>query len=266
MAIKTSKLSAGYRGKSIIHQVSMKIPKGSFCTIIGTNGCGKSTLLKALSRNLVPIKGSIEIEGKNILDYNSKVLARKLAYLSQSPYIPSQFSAADLVSCGRFPHSKWMSILSPYDHKIIDWAMKLTETSDFAHRELEHLSGGERQRVWIAMALAQEAEILLLDEPTTHLDMAHQFQTLEFLQHLNREMGQTILMAIHDINHAARFSDHIFVFKNGYLLTQGPPELTITKEVIKEAFSVNVKIIQDYENNCLNIIPLRGIKKACLFS
>lgn len=259
MAIKADNLVLNYGETTIIDNVSLEIPAGSFCTIIGPNGCGKSTLLKALSRNLKTKSGSIFIMGKSLKHYDTRLLSRKLAFLVQSPFIPDQFSVRDLVSFGRFPYSNWLGMLKPKDHDVITRAMELTQVQEFADRELLHLSGGERQRVWIAMALAQEAEILLLDEPTTYLDIAHQFQTLELIYKLHKEMGQTILMVLHDLNQAARYSDYIFVLKNGKLFGQGNPEEIITEDILKQVFSLETRVIKDRENNCPYFIPLRGL-------
>lgn len=260
MAIKISNLSLGYGDENIMKDVSIAVEKGSFSCIIGPNGCGKSTLLKALSRNLKARKGTIEIYGKKIEDYHGRHLAQLVAFLAQSPHIPQQLSARDLVGYGRFPHTNWLNRLKAKDYEIIDLAMELTETSQFAHRELNHLSGGERQRVWIAMALAQEAEILLLDEPTSYLDISHQFQTLELIHRLNKEMGRTILMVLHDLNQASRYSEFLYVIKKGRIFASGKPKDIIKEDLLKEVFSLETRVIYDNENNCPFFIPVRGIK------
>jgi iron complex transport system ATP-binding protein len=256
VAIKVENLRLGYGSTVIVDDISMEVPQGSFCSVIGPNGCGKSTLLRALSRNLHPFAGTIEILGKAVHSYDSKELSRKMAFLAQSPHIPDQFTVEELVSYGRYPHSHWPGFLSPADRDIIHTAMKLTETDGFADRELTSLSGGERQRVWIAMALAQEAELLLLDEPTTYLDIAHQFQTLELIHRLQKNMGRTILMVLHDLNQAARYSDWIFVMKDGKLFDQGPPEDIISEELLAEVFSIRAKVIRDDDHGCPFFIPL----------
>ena len=262
MAIRAENLKVGYGETLIIKDISLHIPKGSFCSIIGPNGCGKSTLLKALSRNLRVEGGSISINEKPLGQYDTRVLSRKMAFLAQSPHIPDQFSVKDLVGYGRFPHTNWLGMLRPHDYDVIRWAMELTEICQFGDRELIHLSGGERQRVWIAMALAQEAEILLLDEPTTYLDIAHQFQTLELINKLHSHMDRTILMVLHDLNQAARYSDFLFVVKDGELFARGTPDEIITEVMLKEVFSIETRVIRDEENNCPYFIPLRGINKG----
>lgn len=261
MAIKAENLKLGYGETVVLKDVSLHIPRGSFCSVIGPNGCGKSTLLKALSRNLRARSGSITINGKPLYKYDTRLLSRKMAFLAQSPHIPEQFSVKDLVGYGRFPHTNWMGMLKPRDNEVIRWAMELTEIVEFADRELMHLSDGERQRVWIAMALAQEAEILLLDEPTTYLDIAHQFQTLELINKLYSDMDRTILMVLHDLNQAARYSDILFVLKNGELYAEGTPDEIITETMLKEVFAIETLVIHDEANDCPHFIPLRGIEK-----
>ena len=259
VAIKAENLYLGYGDTLIVKDVSINIPRGSFCSVIGPNGCGKSTLLKALSRNLPVRSGTIFINGKHLKSYDTKILSRKLAFLTQSPHIPDQFSVKDLVSYGRFPHTNWIGILKSKDYEMINWAMDITEITRFEERELTSLSGGERQRVWIAMALAQEAEILLLDEPTTHLDIAHQFHILELIHKLNREMKRTVLMVLHDLNQAARYSDYLYVLNNGRLHAHGSPNEIITETMLREVFSIDTKIIRDEDNDCPYFIPLGGV-------
>ncbi|MCG8573007.1 MAG: ABC transporter ATP-binding protein [Spirochaetes bacterium] len=260
MAIKVNQIKAGYKNHLVINDLSLNIPKGKFCSIIGPNGCGKSTLLRTIARTLKISAGSISIFDQPLYSYETKHLARKLAFLAQSPHIPDQFSVRELVSYGRFPYTNWLGRLKSADHKIIEQAMEMTEIQQFSDRELLHLSGGERQRAWIAMALAQEAEILLLDEPTTYLDIAHQFQTLELICRLHQETKRTILMVLHDLNQAARYSDYIFVLKQGQLVTQGKPGEIITEELLKEVFQIETKVVWDDENHCPYFIPLKGDK------
>ena len=259
MAIDVKNIRVGYGNKNIIENISLHIPRGSFCTVIGPNGCGKSTLLKAVSRNLPRTGGTVRIDGKPLEQYETKHLARKMAFLAQSPHIPEQFSARELVGYGRYPHTRWLGSLRPEDHRIIDRAMALTGCGDFAERELAHLSGGERQRVWLAMALAQEAEILLLDEPTTYLDISHQLQTLELIRRMNEEMGRTVLMVLHDLNQAARYSDLIFVMKEGRLITRGKPAEVITEEILRDVFDIKAEIIIDGERGYPHLIPTESV-------
>ncbi len=258
-AIDVQNVKLGYGDSIIIDDISLEIPVGGFASVIGPNGCGKSTLLKSISRNLRPLSGRISIEGTPVREYDTRLLSRKLAFLAQSPSVPEQFSVRELVSYGRYPYTHWLGTLTAHDHEIIDWAMKMTEITEFTEREMVHLSGGERQRVWIAMALAQEADILLLDEPTTYLDIAHQFQTLELIHRLHREMDKTVLMVLHDLNQAARYSERLFVMKQGSLVADGSPEEILQEEMLREVFSIETKVIWDDENDCPYFIPLRGL-------
>ena len=257
MAVRVNNIFVNYGNTQVIKGASLQVPKGSFCCVIGPNGCGKSTLLKAISRNLKVLSGEIYINGRLLGSYDTRILSRDMAFLAQSPHVPEQFSVRDLVSYGRFPHTGWMGVLTERDHKVINWAMEITEVMEFEEREMVHLSGGERQRVWIAMALAQEAGILLLDEPTTYLDIAHQFSTLELIKKLNKDMNRTVLMVIHDLNQAARYADYIYVMENGRINQSGTPEEIITEKMLKKVFSIETRVIKDTENNCPYFIPLR---------
>jgi iron complex transport system ATP-binding protein len=264
VVIDAKNVKLSYGESVVIQDISMQVPKGGFVSVIGPNGCGKSTFLKAISRNLKPASGEVFIEGKSVRSYDTRVLSRKMAFLAQSPHVPEQFSVRELVSYGRFPYTHWLGTLRPHDYDIIDWAMEMTETTKFAEREMVHLSGGERQRVWIAMALAQEADILLLDEPTTYLDIAHQFQTLELIYRLHREMKKTVLMVLHDLNQAARYSEKLFVMKQGDLVAEGPPADIIREDILRQVFSIDTKVIWDDVNDCPYFIPLRGIEAGKL--
>jgi iron complex transport system ATP-binding protein len=259
VAVKGQNITIGYNGVSVVNDVSLHIKPKEICTIIGPNGSGKSTLLKGLSRTLPVQSGQVFIQGQPIRGIDTKALSRQLAFLPQSPRIPEHFSVRELVSYGRFPHTGLSGLLNARDREIIDWALEETDTISYAHRELIHLSGGERQRVWIAMALAQEAEILFLDEPTTYLDIHHQFNLLELVQRLNKKMGRTILMVLHDLNQAARYSDRLFLMKEGQMVARGMVDEIITEEILRDVFSVEAKVIRDEENNCPYFIPLRSV-------
>jgi len=256
MAIEAKALDLGYGEKTVVRNLTLRIEPGTLSSVIGPNGCGKSTLLKGIARTLPLKKGVVSILGKSVKQYNGKELARRLAFLAQAPHIPEQFSVRELVSYGRYPYAGWFGRLGVADHRIIDRAMERTGVCAFANRELVHLSGGERQRVWIAMALAQEAEVLLLDEPTTFLDIAHQFQTLELIKELQREGGITVLMVLHDLNQAARYSDRIFVMKDGALVKDGTADDVITRQTLREVFSIDAKIIRDDAHGVPFFIPL----------
>src|SRR6056297_125433 len=256
--LKISNLTMGYEGKRILKDISFDVEKNKITTLIGPNGCGKSTILKALSRAKKPQKGKIFLDSKNILRIDEKKLAKIMSILPQSPKAPDDFSARDLVGYGRYPHMNWLGRLTKKDYDIIDWAIKETKIESLQHRMVSTMSGGERQRAWIAMALAQQPRILLLDEPTTYLDISHQFEVLELVSRLNRDMNITVVMVLHDLNQAARYSDKIIVIKDEKIYKEGKPEEIINKKLLEEVFSIKVKIFEDEENNCPYFIPMKS--------
>ncbi|MEW5570884.1 ABC transporter ATP-binding protein [Rossellomorea marisflavi] len=241
----STELSVGYDDRLIVKNLSVSIPDKQITTIIGPNGCGKSTLLKAITRIIPHQTGNILLDGQNIHKQSTKELAKKMAILPQTPESASGLTVGELVSYGRFPHQKGLGRLTKKDQDMIHWAMEETGTLPFKHREVDALSGGQRQRVWIAMALAQETDIIFLDEPTTYLDMAHQLEVLELLERLNREQGRTIIMVLHDLNQAARFADHIIALKDGDLVSSGTGEQVITRETLRKVFNIDAEIGRD---------------------
>lgn len=243
--ITAQELSVAYDNHVIVKEMNVDIPEGKITSIIGPNGCGKSTLLKAISRIKKPHNGIAYLQGEDIHKMKTKDVAKKLAILSQSPELPGGLTVEQLVSYGRFPHQNGLQRLNTKDKEAIVAALENTNLMEFRDRPVDALSGGQRQRAWIAMALAQETELLFLDEPTTYLDMAHQMEVLELLERLNREEGRTIVMVIHDINHAARFSDHLIALKNGKLLFNGDPYHIICPPVLKEIFHIDAYIGKD---------------------
>ena len=238
MSIEIKELQAGYQDTIIIERANLSIPKGKITMMIGQNGCGKSTLLKSISRILPVKKGDILLNGVNLKKMAQKEIAKKMAILPQSPLVPEGILVKDLVAYGRFPYQKPMSGLKKEDHEIIEWAMKKTGVFELQNKPVEELSGGQRQRVWISLALAQKTEILVLDEPTTYLDMAHQLEILELLKKLNKEEGTTIIMVIHELNHATKFADHIIGMKKGKVLFEGAPNEVITVENLKALYEI----------------------------
>lgn len=254
--LEVKNLSLGYDESIIVKDVSFHISDKSITTIIGPNGCGKSTILKALSKSKKPIQGDIVFQNRNIQEIQTKQLARKMSILPQSPRVPDDFTTRDLVGYGRYPHLNWTGRLSKKDQEIIDWAIKETKLEKLQHRQVSTMSGGERQRAWIAMALAQQPEVLLLDEPTTFLDICHQFELLELIKKLNREMGITIVMVLHDLNQAARYSEKIIVVKDGEKYMEGIPRDVIKKQVLEEVFNIEVNILEDQDNECPYFIPI----------
>jgi iron complex transport system ATP-binding protein len=246
--LRTENLAASYEKFSVFTDLNVTIPKGEITTIIGPNGCGKSTLLKTMGRILKQQHGNVYLQGQNLNKMATKQIAKNLSLLPQTPTAPSELKVEELVSYGRYPHRTNKNKLSSYDKEMINWALEVTRTSSFKHREIGQLSGGQRQKVWLAMVLAQETEVLLLDEPTTYLDMAHQLEVLEIVENLNRDKMRTIVMVLHDINHAARFSHHIVAMKNGEIIQKGSPGDIITEDVLREVFEIEARIMIDPYN------------------
>ncbi|MGX0052816.1 ferric hydroxamate/heme transport system ATP-binding protein [Staphylococcus capitis] len=235
----------GYGDTTIINNLDVEVPDGKVTSIIGPNGCGKSTLLKALSRLLSIKDGAIHLDGQSIHAQSTKEIAKKIAILPQSPEVADGLTVGELVSYGRFPHQKGFGRLTAEDKKEIDWALSVTGTSEFRHRSINDLSGGQRQRVWIAMALAQRTDIIFLDEPTTYLDICHQLEILELVQKLNKEQGCTIVMVLHDINQAIRFSDHLIAMKEGNIVANGTTQEVLTKDILEKVFNIDVVLDED---------------------
>lgn len=243
--LSAEELSLSYGSVQIIKNINLEVPEGKISIIIGSNGCGKSTILRSLARLLTPQKGTIYLDGKEIHRQSSKEVAKKLAILPQSPEAPEDITVKELCYYGRHPHKGLFSRQSPEDHAIVDSALIATGMEEFSDRTLDQLSGGQRQRAWISMALAQETDLLLLDEPTTYLDLAHQIEILELLRDLNVKYGRTIIMVLHDLNQAAKYADHLISIVNGSIYKEGSPEIVFTKEMIKDVFGVDCCIIEN---------------------
>jgi iron complex transport system ATP-binding protein len=262
--LSTDELSIGYGERLIVKNLSIEIPDKRITTIIGPNGCGKSTLLKAITRIISHQSGNILLDGSDISKVNTKILAKQMAILPQTPESAIGLTVGELVSYGRFPYQKGFGRLTKKDYEVIDWALEVTGTIDFKFRPVDALSGGQRQRVWIAMALAQETEIIFLDEPTTYLDMAHQLEVLELLQKLNHEQERTIVMVLHDLNQAARFADHIIALKDGEIVKAGNCEEVISHKVLKKVFNIDAVIGHDPRTGkpmCITYNLLKGETK-----
>jgi iron complex transport system ATP-binding protein len=262
--LSTEQLSIGYGERLIVKNLSVEIPDKKITTIIGPNGCGKSTLLKAITRIISHQSGNILLDGNDISKVNTKLLAKQMAILPQTPESASGLTVGELVSYGRFPYQKGFGRLTKKDYEVIDWALEVTGTIDFKFRPVDALSGGQRQRVWIAMALAQETEIIFLDEPTTYLDMAHQLEVLELLQKLNLEQERTIVMVLHDLNQAARFADHIIALKDGEIVKAGNCDEVISHKVLKKVFNIDAVIGHDPRTRkpmCITYNLLKGETK-----
>ena len=259
--LSSEQLHVGYGDRSIIKNLNLTIPDKKITTIIGANGCGKSTLLKALTRIIPYQSGSVLLDEKEISREKTKTVAKKMAILPQTPESSNGLTVGELVSYGRFPYQNGLGRLTKRDYEVIDWALEVTGTAEYKYRPMDALSGGQRQRVWIAMVLAQETNIIFLDEPTTYLDMAHQLEVLELLQRLNREQHRTIVMVLHDLNQAARFADYIITLKDGEIVKAGTCEEVIVPEVLREVFRIDAVIGRDPRTGkpmCISYNLLKG--------
>jgi iron complex transport system ATP-binding protein len=251
----TQKLSLGYAENLIVEELDLGLPQARITALVGANGSGKSTILKALARILQPRSGAAFLDGKEIHMLSTRKVAKQLAILPQGPDAPEGLTVRDLVSFGRFPHRGVLGGLSAEDIRMRDWALAITGMTIFAERAVGQLSGGQRQRAWIAMALAQGTEVLLLDEPTTFLDMAHQLEVLQLLERLNREQGRTIIMVVHDLNHASRFAHHMVAIAQGKVVAQGAPRTVMTREVLRRVFAIEADIVDDPRTGVPLCIP-----------
>lgn len=241
----TQQLDIAYESRLIVEDLNLSIPSGMITALVGANGSGKSTILKTMSRILKPRKGSVFLDSKAIHQQSTKDVAKQLAILPQNPVAPDGLTVGELVGYGRFPHQKGFGTQTREDRDIIRWAIQVTGMEDFFDRPVDQLSGGQRQRAWIAMALAQQTDILFLDEPTTFLDMGHQLEVLKLLQKLNQEEGRTIVMVVHDLNHATRYAGHMVAIKSGKVVSQGSPTEVMTREVLRLVFGIEADIISD---------------------
>ncbi|MDN5896756.1 MAG: ABC transporter ATP-binding protein [Nocardioides sp.] len=259
-AIEVEHVRVGYDKHVISEDVSINVPTGGYTAIIGPNACGKSTLLRAIARILPYTHGSILLEGHDISRIPTKKLATRLGLLPQTSLAPEGIRVADLVARGRYPHQGMFDRWSKTDEQIVIDALAATGISDLSGRLVDELSGGQRQRVWVAMVLAQQTPVLLLDEPTTFLDITHQYGLLELFETLRRELKRTIVVVLHDLNQAARFASHLIVMKDGDIITAGPPEKIITAELINEVYDLPCRIVPDPETGAPMVIPKAGLR------
>lgn len=251
----TTNLQLAYNEQMIVEGLNLKIPSGKITALVGRNGSGKSTILKAIARLLKPTDGHIYLNGKEIQSIPTKVVAKQLAILPQSPSVPEGLTVKDLVWFGRYPHQGAFGSRTAEDERMVKWSLEVTGTLELENRSLTALSGGQRQRVWIAMALAQGTNFLLLDEPTTYLDMAHQLEVLELLKKLNCEEKRTIVMVVHDLNHAARYADNLVAIYKGQIVAEGSPQEVLNEQMLKKVFGVKGHIIFDPNTNAPLCIP-----------
>lgn len=251
----TEDITIQYGDHIVSQNLSVKIPHKSFTVIVGPNACGKSTLLRALSKLIKPTAGHVLLDGKNISTYKSKEVARKLGILPQSSTAPDGITAANLVAHGRYPYQNLVRQWTDADEAAVLSAMQVTNTTELSNRFVDELSGGQRQRVWLAMVLAQQTPLLLLDEPTTFLDIAHQIELLELFKDLNQQ-GNTLVAVLHDLNHAARYANHMIAMKDGQIVAQGDPCEIVTEQLVEEVFGLKCTIIEDPVSHTPHIVPL----------
>lgn len=253
-------LSVGYGDRLIIHGLDIELPVGGFTAIIGPNACGKSTLLRTLARLLKPRAGTVVLDGRELRSMRTGEIARRLALLPQAPVSPEGITVEDLVSRGRYAHQSVLSQWSRDDRTAVEAAMAATRVTELANRPVDELSGGQRQRVWIALTLAQQSATLLLDEPTTYLDITHQIEILELVRSL-RDEGRTVIAVLHDLGHAARYADHIVAMRDGRIVREGSPQEVITAQTIAEVFGLDARVIADPDTGTPVVLPrspLRG--------
>jgi iron complex transport system ATP-binding protein len=249
-------LTLAYGERTVIEGLDLLVPPGRITAVVGANACGKSTLLRSMSRLLAPRSGRVLLDGKAVHRLPAKELARTLGLLPQSPIAPEGITVADLVGRGRHPHQRVFSRWSKEDDAAVAAALDATETTPLADRAVDELSGGQRQRVWIAMALAQQTDLLLLDEPTTFLDVAHQIEVLDLLTDLNRTRGTTIVMVLHDLNLAARYADHLVALSGGQIHAAGTPEDVLTEECVRAVFGLDSQVIVDPTSGKPLMLPM----------
>jgi iron complex transport system ATP-binding protein len=254
--LAAEQLRLGYDQREVIGGLSLAIPAGAITAIVGANACGKSTLLRGLARLLKPAGGAVHLDGRDIQRLPTKDVATRMAILPQSPTAPEGITAGDLVARGRYPHQTWLRQWSAADEEAVAAAMAATETLDLAARPVDELSGGQRQRVWIALALAQDCPILLLDEPTTFLDLAHQVEVLDLLADLNRRDGRTIVLVLHDLNQACRYSHHVVAMRDGAVVAEGRPDEVVTAPLVEQVFGLRCQVLPDPVSHTPMVIPI----------
>ncbi|WP_053914206.1 ABC transporter ATP-binding protein [Streptomyces sp. TP-A0875] len=248
-------LTLAYEDRTVVEELDLDVPDGKVTVIVGPNACGKSTLLRALGRLLKPRRGAVLLDGTELARLPTKRIAQVIGLLPQTPVPPEGITVGDLVARGRQPHQKWWQQWSETDETSVSEAMERTGTSGLAERPVDELSGGQRQRVWIAMALAQDTDLLLLDEPTTYLDIAHQVEVLDLVRRLNRERGRTVVAVLHDLNQAARYADHLIAMRAGRIVAQGAPGDIVTAELVQEVFGLASVIVPDPVTGGPMVVP-----------
>lgn len=258
----TKNLKVGYENQIIIEDLNLSIKQGEVVSIIGPNGCGKSTLLKTLSRMIYPQSGMVYLEGIELKALKSKLISQKICLLSQHNNAPNDFTVEQLVYYGRLPHKKWYESKNEEDRKLIDWAIEQVGLTRYKNKQIGELSGGERQRAYIAQALCQKPTILLLDEPTTYLDISYQLELMELIQEINKKLNITVVMVLHDLNQASRYSDRLIIMKQGSIISDGAPKQIINQQTIELVYQIECDIDLDPISNKPRIHPIQTIKSA----
>ncbi|MGN6221813.1 MAG: ABC transporter ATP-binding protein [Microbacterium sp.] len=253
--LATRSLTLAYDGRTVVDDLTFEVPPGRITVIVGANACGKSTLLRGLSRLLAPTAGSVLLGGGDIHRMPTAEVARVLGLLPQSPVAPDAITVADLVSRGRYPHQGWLRRRQGDDDAVADAAMASAGVLDLAERPVDELSGGQRQRVWIAMALAQQTDLLLLDEPTTYLDISHQIEVLDLLVDLNAERGTTIVMVLHELSLACRYADHLVAMRGGAILAAGAPSDVVDADLVRDVFGIESLVVPDPVSGTPTVAP-----------
>ncbi|WP_019745940.1 ABC transporter ATP-binding protein [Rhodococcus erythropolis] len=252
--LQAEKIELRYADRTIVDELSLEIPDGGFTVVVGPNGCGKSTLLRALGRMLAPRSGRVLLDGNDIRSYRTKEVARRIALLPQSPLSPGAITVADLVARGRYPYQSMLRQWSPEDEHVVAEALTEVGMRNAADQLVDELSGGQRQRVWIAMTLAQRTPVLLLDEPTTFLDIAHQIEVLDLCSQLHQS-GRTLVAVLHDLNLAARYATHVVAMRSGKIVMQGSASDVFTPELLREVFDLEALVLEDPETGRPLVVP-----------
>lgn len=256
------KITLAYTKEAIVaRDLSLRIADGKITAIIGPNGCGKSTVLRALARLLLPREGAVVLDGELIQRQPTKAVAKRIGLLPQQPDAPEAITVEDLARRGRYPHQGFMQPSSKEDERAVARALELTDMVSFKDRPVDELSGGQRQRAWLAMALAQETPLLLLDEPTTFLDIAHQVEMLDLVRELNREHGRTVVLVVHDLCHACRYADHLIAMREGKVVAAGPPREVVSETLVREVFALESCVVADPVTACPLVLP-RAVGEA----
>ncbi len=258
--LAAEQVTLAYDDHVVVRDLDLQLVEGSFTAIVGPNGCGKSTLLRALGRLMRPTGGQVLLDGQAIARTPTREVAKVLGLLPQSPIAPDGLSVADLVARGRHPHQSWLRQWSRDDEAVVAEALSWTDMAELADRPVDELSGGQRQRAWISMALAQGTDLLLLDEPTTYLDLSHQIDVLELVGRLHAERGRTVVVVLHDLNLAARYAERLVAMKDGVLVSSGRPEEVLTEQLLADVFDLEARILPDPVSGTPMVVPVRRLR------